>query len=194
MRERGWSSIDAGTRRALRAPGGVSMDTLQGPALAEALARLAPGLRDVKPATVGGDRRALGTIGHYDGNVCLDLRPDEPKRKRYALLVSAGDVRLTGYGPTPEAARDDALSRLRAGYDAVRDVLDPWREGPPDTDGWYEVECEYRVDEAPTEPGVWTDGMWLLPGDASGWPTVSGRPARYRALHLSAPPERGTDA
>lgn len=165
------------------------MDTLSVPALAEALARL-----------VGVD---VGRV-QVDGMVAVyEMGPD-----RYAALqclIDGGYILklwtdpspapdASGTGPTPEAARDDALSRLRAGYDAVRDVLDPWREGPPDTDGWYEVECEYRVDEAPTEPGVWTDGMWLLPGDASGWPTVAGRPARYRALHLSAPPERGTDA
>jgi hypothetical protein len=170
------------------------MDTLQGPALAEALARLV-GV-DVETVWVRNDRPHTAMIIGLMHAIGLHAHPDHGEDRRYQLAIDATDgvARTWGYGPTTEAARDDALARLRAGYDAVRDVLDPWREGPPDTDGWYEVECEYRVDEAPTEPGVWTDGMWLLPGDASGWPTVSGRPARYRALHLSAPPERGTDA
>jgi hypothetical protein len=172
------------------------MDALQGPALAEALARLVGvpvervTLRSV-PLPGGDDCAARCVLRSVAVELCRGI-------DSFAFLVfeplTHGKMLAEGRGPTPEAARDDAISRLRAGYDAVRDVLDPWREGPPDTDGWYEVECEYRVDEAPTEPGVWTDGMWLLPGDASGWPTVSGRPARYRALHLSAPPERGTDA
>ena len=85
--------------------------------------------------------------------------------------------------------RAAARARLLDGAARVRAALGGgWREGPPEKTGVYAVEVEV---EGHSRVCYWCGALRFLTSDGfhPGWPTVAGRPARYMALTLPAPPE-----
>ena len=159
--------------------------TLSGPALAEALARLV----GVEVGRVNADRAFPGTVR---ARLSDDVTVSATQYESSGIGVYV-DIETGAEADDIASAAASALARLRAGYAAVCDVLDPWREGPPGEDGWYLVEMDEHdatVLGGTCEPAALWVGRLAVAGDdrSRPWPTVAGRPARYRALHMSAPP------